>query len=191
LFYKVTHCLNVMRHWALYAPPHRPILALTCDFGTGFVSGEQVELLINDIRLAWGRADAGGQYTDTVKIPARIPFGDVTVKAKGKGTNEGSYTAALNPGLSPSTDQGGVGTPLIVYGHAFSVTEVYTVTFVDAYNVGEPDCIDAGATVSETLGTGTTTSVGSFKLDTTVPDVVSGTYYVVAVGENSATCAVK
>jgi len=155
---------------------------------TGFISGEQVEFLINNTRLARVAADSSGVSTATVKIPAEIPGGTVTFKVKNAdSTTQATDSATLSPGLVVGSASGSAGAPLKVQGFAFAISEAYTVTFTNGYT-STGTCVVAGSSVSTTLGTGTSSRLGSFSLNTTVPAVATGTYRIVAKGAGA--CAV-
>lgn len=159
---------------------------------TGFSPSERVELAINGVRLAYGVANGSGQYTSTVKIPTTLTQGSVTFRAKNdSGIAITTTTATLNPVLLVSSDQGSSGAAIRVQGFGFDAVESYTVTFTSDYNASESTCIEPGAVVSTTLVTGTTSTVGSFNSNATIPDVADGTYYLTGRGQSSAVCVVN
>ena len=158
--------------------------------GGGFQDGELVEFLINGTRLARVASEADG-VTATVKIPTSLPGGTVTFTVRNAaGTTQASDTATLDPGLVVSAASGSAGSRLIVQGFAFAAAEPYTVTFTDEADELQATCVATTATVTESLGTGTTTRLGSFSKDTVVPDVEAGEYNIVAYGGTSGVCAV-
>lgn len=157
---------------------------------TGFSPAENVELAINGIRLAYGVANGSGQYTSSVKIPTNIPKGTVTFRAKNDSSQAiTTTTGTLNPVLIVSTSRGSAGAAVKVQGFGFSVTEAFTVGFTSNYDAAVSTCFEAGGAVSTTLTTGTTSVVGSFNANATVPNVANGTYYFTGRGASSATCA--
>jgi hypothetical protein len=159
---------------------------------SGFAAGETVEIQLNNVRMARGPANGSGVFTSSIQIPRSILFGNVTVKAKNDNNSaNSSYTASLKPALVTSAASGTAGAPLNVSGYGFSNGEVYTVTFTNQVDTLQATCVATTATVTASLGGGTVTKVGSFSLDSTVPSVPPGTYYVVAHGSGSVTCAVK
>jgi len=99
--------------------------------------------------------------------------------------------ATLNPVLLVSSGQGSAGAAIRVQGFGFDAVESYTVTFTSAYSTSQATCITPGAVVSTTLVTGTTSTVGSFNSNATIPSVADGTYYLAGVGQSSAVCAVN
>jgi len=155
---------------------------------SGFISGEQVEFLMNGTRLDRLAANSTGEVTATVKIPSQVPGGTVTFTVKNAdSTTQASDSATLAPGLVVGSASGSAGAPLKVQGFAFAVSEAYTVTFTNGYT-STGSCVESGSSVSTTLGTGTSSRLGSFSLNTTVPAVVTGTYRIVAKGAGA--CAV-
>lgn len=156
---------------------------------TGFVAGEPVEFLASNTRLATGVADGSGQVTATVKIPSEFVKQTLALKARNAGgITQVTTTVTLDPGLVVSVSAGSGGAPLQVQGFAFSAGEAFTATFVTSYT-NSGTCILSGSAVSTTLGTGTTSKLGSFSVNAAIPNVPAGQYYVVAVGASSATCA--
>jgi len=159
---------------------------------TDFSANVKVRFLINNVKVGEGTTDGTGQYTETIKVPKELTFGPKEVKALAVNSLDVvTYSASITTMIQFAPTTGGpAGSAISVSGFGFSVFEVVTMTFVDAYDHGEADCIDVGATVSEQLGVLTSNKFGMFKLSSIMPSVPAGTYYVVAVGENSATCAV-
>jgi hypothetical protein len=156
---------------------------------SGFASTTQVEILINGVRMARGLTNGSGLYTATIATPRSLAFGTTTVLGRDANLIQDSYVADVEPAILATITSGSPGTPFRVNGYAFSVQETYVMTFTEAITTAG-NCVEPSATVSETLGTGTTTLVGSFQDDTEVPDVPDDTYYVVAYGATSQTCAV-
>jgi len=157
---------------------------------SGFTEDEVVEILIDNTRLSRGAANASGVFTGTVKIVSQFVQGTHTLTARNDArTDSASYEVTVNPALIVSATGGAVGTEVPVSGFGFKVGEAYTITFASAIDTTQSDCISTTATVSETVATGTTSSIGTIYETVTVPDVDSGTYYFVAIGGTSAICA--
>jgi hypothetical protein len=165
--------------------------ASTVMTATGFTEGELVSLSIAGVQVAQGRAITNGVYVATVVAPKLVPYNAAAVinARNGDGSKSVNSTVKLAPGLNVTPSSAAINQNIDVQGFAFSATEVYTVSFVDVYDLAATDCISTGATVSKTLGTGITSRVGSFLLNTTVPSVTAGSYYVVGIGGTSGTCA--
>jgi hypothetical protein len=158
---------------------------------TGFAAAEQVEFLINDIRLGRVNASGAGVATSTVRVPTDLPKGTVTFKAKNAdGSSIDTQTATLNPGLVVSAASGSAGSEVRVQGFAFSVQETYALTFTNEYSATSPTCVETGSTVSSTLESGTASKIGSFNETVEIPAVAAGTYYIVGRGATSGVCAV-
>jgi hypothetical protein len=168
---------------------------------TGFQANERAELYFQKVgEAAPGikltppntTADGTGQLVFTATIPDRFPQGAAWIRAKNvSGSLNQTATTTLNPYLKLDTASGAIGSPLSGRGLSFAASEVYTVTFTDdATGAASADCVGGGATEQETLQVATTTNIGSFVFNSSVPDVPPGTYKVVAVGAISQICVI-
>ncbi len=145
---------------------------------SGFGANETVELLFDNTRLSIGQADGSGGYAAGVKIPGNVPDGNYSLKAKA-GNVEASYTADLDPILSTSISQGGVGNTMVIDGAGWAASEVVTLTFQDVIT-----CNGSGST-NESLGTATAARTGQVHKSSTIPSVNAGSYYVCGTGATS------
>lgn len=157
---------------------------------TGYAPNDQVDITFNGTRLFNGVADGSGQLTNTAKIPV-VPFGSsYIVQAKNQNNVVATYTASISPFLLTGSGQGSPGSPLRIEGVGFAMGERVTVTFRSVITCTgteeDPDTADTNIS----LGVVTTTNVGTFRINTTVPVTGAGTYYVGALGQSSNYCTV-
>ena len=158
---------------------------------TGFAATESVLLSVDGVEVAQGTTNGSGIFSSTFTVPKLVDYNATAVlRAQNTdGSTVATGSAAINPGLSVTPPTGASGAAIQVQGYAFAATQGYTITFTDVPDLDATDCISTGAAVEEVLGTGTTSRVGSLLLDTTVPVITAGTYYIVGVDASAGVCA--
>lgn len=143
---------------------------------TGYNEGDRIEVTLNGATLARGVADSSGELLVTPTIPTQLAYGEYVVSAKNQeGVEATGYDAQILPKLVVQTASGAPGSKLVINGYGFGSQSTYTVIWSSAYS----------ATSGLTLGTGTTSKIGSLFIQTTVPLSDTGTYFIRGTSDNA------
>jgi len=147
---------------------------------SGFPVTADVEILLNNARIARGNTDANGVFTGTGTVPT-VVSGTITATARvvAQTSINAVITASVRPTVTVATTTGSPGAPLAIRVLGWSSSELITVTFEDA----------AASDGDEDLGTTSTGPLGTGAVNSVVPDVEEGTYYVVAQGATECVVA--
>ncbi len=139
--------------------------------GSGFASGETVNISLNNTGIGSATVTSEGAFTTE---PLNIPYGATTANFHFTGATSGANVdipitiAPLSAAVILSTYYAYGGSPLTVTGLGFGDNESVDITFG-----------------GQTLGTATTNGNGDFTLETTVPYLTSGEKTIEAKGVNS------
>lgn len=123
--------------------------------------------------------NASGAFSDTMTMPLLLPYGVRELIATA-GNDIKVITVTVTQKVVASSTAGSAGSALKVSGYGWKVGQVVTASLDAASGVCSEDNV---------LGTATVNANGAVQIQSVVPEVTAGTYYVNMLGDD-AVCKV-